>query len=402
MFSLADRMNTIQPSPTLVLNAKAGELRAQGVDIINLSTGEPDFDTPKWIQDAAIKAMQSGVTKYTPGDGLPTLKAAIQKKLVRDYDLDYDLNMITVGAGGKQIIFNAFMASVNPGDEVIIPAPYWVSYPEIVSFCGGVPILVPCLPEDNFKLTAEQLRYHITDRTRWLILNSPNNPTGVVYSRDELRALSAVLMEFNHVNILSDDIYENLVYDDKKFVSIVRVEPRLKFRTLVVNGVSKSYAMTGWRLGFAAGPVDLIKAITLLQSQSTSNACSISQAAAVEAFIGPQDFLNEWRHSFVERRDASFKAINAIPGLTCAMPKGAFYHYIDCHNILGAQTPDGVRLKSDKDFCLYLLEYAKVMVVSGDAFGLSPYFRISYATSMDNLMLGCERIANAIADLIID
>ncbi|MDP5370258.1 MAG: pyridoxal phosphate-dependent aminotransferase, partial [Pseudomonadota bacterium] len=316
MFKLADRMNTIQPSPTLVLNAKAGELRAQGIDIVNLSTGEPDFDTPKWIQDAAIKAMQNGVTKYTPGDGLPALKAAIQKKLLRDYDLDYDLNMITVGAGGKQVIFNALMASVNPGDEVIIPAPYWVSYPEIVNFCGGIPILVTCPPEDNFKLTAEQLRYHITDRTRWLILNSPNNPTGVVYTREELRALSAVLMEFNHVNILSDDIYENLIYDDKKFVSIVRVEPRLKFRTLVVNGVSKSYAMTGWRLGFAAGPADLIKAITLLQSQSTSNACSISQAAAVEAFIGPQDFLDDWRHSFVERRDASLKAINEVAGLT--------------------------------------------------------------------------------------
>lgn len=402
MFNLADRMNTIQPSPTLVLNAKAGELRAQGIDIINLSTGEPDFDTPKWIQDAAIKAMQNGVTKYTPGDGLPSLKGAIQKKLLRDYDLDYDLNMITVGAGGKQVIFNALMASVNPGDEVIIPAPYWVSYPEIVSFCGGIPILVPCLPEDNFKLTAEQLRYHITDRTRWLILNSPNNPTGVVYSREELRALSEVLMKFNHVNILSDDIYENLIYDDEKFVSIVRVEPRLKFRTLVVNGASKSYAMTGWRIGFAAGPLDLIKAITLLQSQSTSNACSISQAAAVEAFIGPQDFLDTWRHSFVERRDASFNAINAIPGLTCAMPKGAFYHYVDCHAILGAKTPDGVRLKSDKDFCLYLLEHAQVMVVSGDSFGLSPYFRISYATSMNNLMLGCERIAKAISDLTIE
>ena len=402
MFELADRMNTIQSSPTLVLNAKAGELRAQGIDVINLSTGEPDFDTPKWIQEAAIKAMRKGVTKYTPGDGLPELKNAIQKKLLRDYDLDYDLNMITVGAGGKQIIFNALMASVNPGDEVIIPAPYWVSYPEIVSFCGGIPILVSCPPEDNFKLTAEQLRYHITDRTRWLILNSPNNPTGVVYSREEIRALSDILMEFNHVNILSDDIYENLVYDDKKFVSIVRVEPRLKFRTLVVNGVSKSYAMTGWRLGFAAGPVDLIKAITLLQSQSTSNACSISQVAAAEAFNGPQDFLNDWRYSFVQRRDASFEAINAIPGLTCSMPKGAFYHYINCNDILGAKTPDGVRLKTDKDFCLYLLGHAKVMVVSGDSFGLSPYFRISYATSMDNLMLGCERIAKAIADLIID
>lgn len=402
MFVLAERMNKIQPSPTLVLNAKAGELRAEGVDIINLSTGEPDFDTPKWIQEAAIKAMQTGVTKYTPGDGLPALKAAIQQKLLRDYDLDYDLNMITVGSGGKQVIFNALMASLNPGDEVIIPAPYWVSYPEIVSFCDGTPILVPCLPEDNFKLTAEHLRYHITDRTRWLILNSPNNPTGVVYSRDELRALAEVLMEFNHVNILSDDIYENLIYDDKKFTSIVRIEPRLKFRTLVVNGVSKSYAMTGWRLGFAAGPVDLIKAITLLQSQSTSNACSISQAAAVEAFIGPQDFLNEWRHSFSERRDASFNAINAIPGLSCLMPKGAFYHYINCHDVLGLKTPDGIRIKTDKDLCLYLLEHAKVMVVSGDSFGLSPYFRISYATSMDNLMRGCERIAKAISALISD
>jgi aspartate aminotransferase len=399
MFDLADRMNTIKSSPTLVLNAMAAELRAQGVDVINLSAGEPDFETPKWIQEAAVHAMQQGLTKYTPADGLPVLKTAIQQKLNRDYDLDYDLKMISVGAGGKQIIFNALMASVNPNDEVIIPAPYWVSYPEIVSFCGGVPVLVPCSAENDFKLTAEQLRYHITDRTRWLILNSPNNPTGAFYSRDELRALADVLMEFNHVNILSDDIYEKLIYDDAHFVSIVRVEPRLKFRTLIVNGVSKSYAMTGWRLGFGAGPVDLIRAINLLQSQSTSNACSISQAAAVEAFVGPQDFLNEWRASFDERRQAVFKAINAISGLSCVMPQGAFYHYVNCEEILGLKTPEGKRLNTDKDVSLYLLEHAKVMVVDGDSFGLSPYFRISYAMSMGNLIEGCKRIAEAISDL---
>ena len=402
MFDLADRMNTIQPSPTLVLNAKATELRAQGVDIINLSAGEPDFATPQWIQDAAIQAMQQGLTKYTPADGLPVLKEAIKRKLLRDYDLDYDLKMITVGAGGKQIIFNALMASVNPGDEVIIPAPYWVSYPEIVSFAGGIPVFVECLPENDFKLTADQLRSHITSRTRWLILNSPNNPTGAVYSRNDLRALSDVLMEFNHVNILSDDIYEHLTYDGETFASIVRVEPRLKFRTLIVNGVSKSYAMTGWRLGFGAGPVDLIRGINLLQSQSTSNACSISQGAAAAAFDGPQDFLNDWRRSFVERRDAAYKVISAIPGLTCVMPKGAFYHYVNCEKLLGAKTPDGTRLRFDKDICLYLLQHAKVMVVGGDAFGLSPYFRISYATSMENLMEGCRRIAEAVLALDSD
>jgi aspartate aminotransferase len=294
------------------------------------------------------------------------------------------------------------MASINPGDEVIIPTPYWVSYPEIVRFCGGDPIFVPCLPENNFKLTAEDLRYHITDRTRWLILNSPNNPTGATYTRDELKSLATVLVEFNKVNILSDDIYENLVYDNQKFVSIVRVEPRLKFRTLIVNGASKSYAMTGWRLGFGAGPTSLINAISLLQSQSTSNACSISQAAAVAAFTGPQEFLNDWSDSFCVRRNASFKSINSIPGLSCVMPTGAFYHYVNCADIMYAKTPQGLRLKSDKDLCLYLLECAKVMVVSGDSFGLSPYFRISYATSMKTLMEGCARIAKAIAALEID
>ncbi|MDP3371498.1 MAG: pyridoxal phosphate-dependent aminotransferase [Candidatus Paracaedibacteraceae bacterium] len=399
MFDLADRMKTIQPSPTLLLNTKATQLRAQGVDIINFSTGEPDFATPQWIQEAAIQAMQQGLTKYTPTDGLPILKEAIQKKMRRDYDLDYDLDTITVGTGAKQIIFNAFLASINPGDEVIIPAPYWVSYPEIVNFCGGISITVHCSMNNNFKITPNQLRENITKRTRWVILNSPNNPTGAVYSKEELFALSEVLMEESHVNILSDDIYELLTYDETHFSSIVKIEPRLKFRTLIVNGVSKSYAMTGWRLGFGAGPADLIKAINMLQSQSTSNPCSITQGAAAAAFIGPQNFLFDWLRIYEERRDVSFKIFSKTPGLNCLLPTGAFYHYINCEGIIGKKTPDGDILRTDKDISFYLLEKAKVAVVSGNSFGLSPYFRMSYTCSIDVLKEGCQRIYDAITAL---
>ncbi len=400
MFKLSNRMNAIQPSPTLALNAKAAQLRADGVDIVNFSLGEPNFNTPLWIQEAAIQAMQQGLTKYTPTDGIPLLKQAIQKKLSRDYKLDYELDLITVGAGTKQLIFNAFMASLNPGDEVIIPAPYWVSYPELVRFFGGVPVIVSGSPENEFKLTADQLKAHITPKTRWVIINSPNNPTGAVYSQGELRQIADVLMEHFHVHVLSDDIYEHLTYDDVKFSSIVKVEPRLKFRTLICNGVSKAYAMTGWRLGFAAGAFDLIQALNLLQSQSTSNPCSISQAAAASALNGPHSFLIDWRQSFDERRTATHNVIGAIPGLSCEMPKGAFYLYVNCERLLGLLTPNGEVLRSDHDVCTYLLEEAKVMVIGGSAFGLSPYFRISYATSMENLMEGCQRIEKAVRRLV--
>lgn len=399
MFALANRMNTIQASPTLVLNSKAAQLRAQGIDVINFSTGEPDFETPKWIQEAAIQAMQQGLTKYTPTDGIPILKEAVQKKMRRDYILDYDLDELTIGAGAKQLIFNAFLASIDPGDEVIIPAPYWVSYPDIVNFCGGVSIIVSCHLENNFKITPNQLRDSITKRTKWIILNSPNNPTGSVYSKEELLALSKVLMEESHVNILSDDIYELLTYDDACFSSIVCVEPRLRFRTLIINGVSKSYAMTGWRLGFAAGPSSLIKAMNMLHSQSTSNVCSVTQGAATAAFNGPQNFIIDWMRIYEEHRNVSHQMINNIPGLHCLLPKGAFYHYINCEEILGKTTPDGKYLRSDKDVGLYFLEKAQVVVVSGDSFGLSPYFRISYTGKIENIKEGCKRIADAVAQL---
>ncbi len=402
MFDLSARMKNIQPSVTFGLNAKANELRSQGIDVINLAIGEPDFDTPEWIQDAAINAIKGGITRYTPSDGFPDLKKAIQTKMTRDYKLDYDLDMITAGAGSKQILFNALLASINPGDEVIIPAPYWGSYPEIVRFCEGVPVIVPCSPQNDFKITANQLDGYITDRTRWIILNSPNNPTGAYYSGENLKKLSSVLMEYNKVNILTDDIYENLIYDDEKFINILQVEPRLKFRTLIINGVSKSYAMTGWRLGFGVGPKNLIQGIKLLSSQSTSNACSISQAAAIAALTGPQDFLEDWKKSYQERRDASFELINSIPHLSCIMPKGAFFHYVNCAKLIYSKTQNGNYLKTEDDIVSYLLTKAKVMVVGGASFGLSPFFRISYASSMDNVKTGCKRISKAISNLIVN
>lgn len=396
---LATRLGRIQPSPTLALNARASSLKAQGIDVINLAAGEPDFETPVWVQQAASQSMEQGMTKYTAVDGIPALKKAIQQKFLRDNKLEYDLDQIVVSTGGKQVLFNALMATINDGDEVIIPAPYWVSYPDMVNLFGGVSMPIACKEENGFKLTPDELSAAITPRTKWLILNSPSNPTGAMYTSTELRALAEVLIENHHVYILSDDIYEHLVYDNNTFTSIVQLEPRLKLRTLIVNGVSKSYSMTGWRIGYGAGPKELIKAMTMVQSQSTSNACSIAQGAAVMALNGPQGFLTEWRESFVERRNKTAEALNKIDGLNCRIPEGAFYLYVNCASVLGKVTPGGQVLETDNQFCEYLLESTRVTAVSGDAFGLSPYFRISYATSMENLMEACKRIKEAVSHL---
>ncbi|RZI46945.1 pyridoxal phosphate-dependent aminotransferase [Candidatus Finniella inopinata] len=399
MFSLADRLRSIQPSPTLALNARAAALKAEGIDVINLAAGEPDFETPGWIQESAIQAMKQGLTKYTAVDGIQPLKKAIQEKFRRDNDLEYTLDEITVANGGKQILFNAMMASLNTGDEVIIPAPYWVSYPDVVRMFGGVDVIVPCTEETGFKLTPEALRQAITKRTKWVILNSPSNPTGSVYSKEELKSLADVLSHYPNIYILSDDIYEHLIYGDVVFYNIVQVEPHLKNQTLILNGVSKSYSMTGWRIGYGVGPQTLIRAMNLIQSQSTSNACSIAQGGAVMAVNGPQEFLNDWRQIFAERRDKTLQALNQVPGLNCLRPDGAFYLYVNCQGVLGRQTPSGKILETDNQFCAYLLDAAKVTAVSGDAFGLSPYFRISYATSLELLQEACRRIQEAVLQL---
>lgn len=399
MFRLADRLSSIQPSPTLSLNARAAALKAQGGNVINLAAGEPDFDTPTWIKEAAAQAMQQGLTKYTAVDGIQPLKKAIQQKLHRDNGLSYELDELTVANGGKQILFNALMASLNPGDEVIIPAPYWVSYPDIVRMFDAVDRIIPCAEQNGFKLTAQQLEEAITSKTKWVILNSPSNPTGAVYSEKELKDLAAVLCKHPDIYILSDDIYEHLVYDNLKFYNIIQVEPSLKDRTLILNGVSKSYSMTGWRIGYGAGSKTLIKAMNLIQSQSTSNACSIAQAAAVKAIDGPQDFLKDWRQTFEERRDKTLALLNHVPGLSCLTPQGAFYLYVNCQGVLGKVTPAGQKIETDNQFCNYLLEAAQVTAVSGDAFGLSPYFRISYATSLELLQEASQRIAKAVSDL---
>ena len=399
MISLAHRVNWIKPSPTLAMTAKAIALKAQGNDVISLSVGEPDYDTPQWIKDAAIQAMVDGQTKYTPVGGTTVLKQAIAQKLNRDNGLAYDVDQIVVGTGGKQVIFNGLMASVNPGDEVIIPAPYWVSYPDIVSLFEGIPVFIDCPIENEFKLQPSQLAASITPKTKWLILNSPSNPTGCVYSKDELLALAEVLQANPHVNILTDDIYEYLLYNDSTFSNILNVAPDLYDRTLLVNGVSKAYSMTGWRIGYGAGPKHLIKAMTDLQSQSTSNPSSISQAAAVAAIIGPHDFLKEWRKSFSKRRDFVLNTLANVPELQLIKPLGAFYLYICCKGVIGKITTSGKTIQTDNDFCTYLLEDHGVAAVSGDGFGLSPYFRISYATSQTNLEKACDRIKSAITVL---
>ncbi len=400
MTFLAHRLQNVKPSPTLAMNAKAAAMKAEGRNILSLSAGEPDFDTPEFIKEAAREAMVQGLTKYTAVDGLPALKKAIQKKFLRDNNLSYELSEIMVGNGGKQIIFNALMATINPGDQVIIPAPYWVSYPDMVALFGGCPQFVDCGIDQNFKITPSQLEKAITPHTKWLILNSPSNPTGEVYTRKEITELAHVLRRHPHVHIMSDDIYEYLVYGEAHFISILEVAPDLKDRTLIVNGVSKSYSMTGWRIGYGAGPQNLIKAMTMLQSQSTSNACSISQAAAIQAIEGDQSFINEWRASFERRRDLVVKGFSEIPGLTCMSPGGAFYLYINCEGLIGKKTPNEMVLMTDDQISEYLLEYAEVAVVSGSGFGLSPYFRISYATADEILQEACRRIDEAVKKLV--
>lgn len=399
MSLIAERLSRIKPSPTIAVTQKARELKAAGRDVIGLGAGEPDFDTPDNIKEAAIKAIRDGDTKYTAVDGTPALKEAIADKFKRENGLDYTAAEITVGTGGKQVLYNAFQATLNAGDEVIVPAPFWVSYPDMVLLAEGEPVAVPCSQNNSFKLRPEDLEEAITKKTRWLILNSPSNPTGAAYSRKEMEALAEVLKKHENVWVLTDDIYEHLVYDGFEFTTMAQVAPELKDRTLTMNGVSKAYCMTGWRIGFAAGPQELIKAMAKVQSQSTSNPSSVSQAAAVEALTGPQDFIAEHNEVFKQRRDLVVDALNKIEGLSCPRPEGAFYVYPSCAGCIGKATPDGKKINSDGDFVTYLLEAEGVAAVQGEAFGLSPHFRISYATSTEALEEACTRIARACEDL---
>ena len=395
MSLLAERLSRIKPSPTIAVTTKARELKAAGRDVIGLGAGEPDFDTPENVKRAAVAAIDRGDTKYTAVDGTPELKQAIVEKFKRDNDLSYAPEQITVGTGGKQVLYNALMATLDPGDEVIIPAPFWVSYPDMVLLAEGEPVVVPCSQNAGFKLQADDLEQAITKKTKWLILNSPSNPTGAAYTADELKALAEVLLRHPQVYVMTDDMYEKLTYDSFEFATLAQVEPRLLDRTLTVNGVSKAYAMTGWRIGFAGGPVDLIKAMAKIQSQSTSNPSSVSQAAAVEALNGTQDFIPDNNAVFRQRRDLVVDALNTCPGLSCSRPEGAFYVYPSCAGAIGKTTPEGKKIESDEDFVTYLLEGEGIAVVQGAAFGLSPYFRISYATSTEALEEACKRIKRA-------
>ncbi len=392
MSLLSATLDRVKPSPTIAVTTMAAELRAAGKDVIGLGAGEPDFDTPQNIKDAAKAAIDAGKTKYTAPDGIPELKQAICDKFRRENGLEYTPAQVSVGTGGKQILYNALMATLNPGDEVIIPAPYWVSYPDMVLLAGGEPVVVEAGLETGFKMTAEQLEAAITPKTKWLIFNSPSNPTGAGYSRDELKALTDVLMRHPHVWVMSDDMYEHLVFGDFKFCTPAEVEPGLYDRTLTCNGVSKAYAMTGWRIGYAAGPQPLIAAMRKIQSQSTSNPCSISQWAALEALTGPQDFLAENAKLFQRRRDLVVDALNAAPGITCPVPDGAFYVYPSIAGCLGKTTAAGTLIDNDETFAKALLEETGVAVVFGAAFGLSPNFRVSYATSDEALTRACQRI----------
>ncbi|GGD39740.1 pyridoxal phosphate-dependent aminotransferase [Aureimonas glaciei] len=399
MAFLADVLDRVKPSATIAVSQKARELKAQGMDVIGLGAGEPDFDTPDNIKAAAIDAINRGETKYTPVSGIPELREAIAKKFKRENNLDYTPAQTIVGTGGKQILFNAFMATLNPGDEVIIPAPYWVSYPEMVAICGGTPVFVTAGIETNFKLTPEALETAITPKTKWFLFNSPSNPSGAAYSRDELKALTDVLMRHEHVWVLTDDMYEHLVYGDFVFTTPAEVEPGLYDRTLTMNGVSKAYAMTGWRIGYAAGPLPLIKAMDMIQGQQTSGACSIAQWAAVEALNGTQDFIPENRRIFEARRDLVVSMLNQATGLECPSPEGAFYVYPSCKALIGKKTPAGKVIETDVDFVTALLEAEGVAVVQGSAFGLGPNFRISYATSEKLLEDACSRIQRFCASL---
>ncbi len=399
MSIVANRLSKIKPSPTLAVTKKALELKAAGKDIISLGAGEPDFPTPDWIIAGAEEAMKRGDTKYTAVDGTPALKDAIIAKFKRDNNLTYARDQVIASTGGKQVLYNALMASLNPGDEVVFAAPYWVSYVDMVILAEGTPVIVECKIEDNFKMKPEQLEKAITPKTKWVLLNSPSNPSGAAYSREELKALTDVLVKHPHVWVMTDDIYEHLVYDGFKFHTPAEIEPALYDRTLTVNGVSKAYSMTGWRIGFAAGPSALIKAMGAIQGHSTSNPSSISQAAAVAALNGDHTFLKGWCDTYKARRDMVVDMLNQCEGLKCPKPEGAFYVYPSCAGVIGKTTPQGKTISNDEDFVTYLLEEHGVAAVHGAAFGLSPYFRISYATSTEALKDACTRIQKACAEL---
>ena len=392
MSIISNNLKRIKPSPTIAVTQKAKELKASGKDIIGLGAGEPDFDTPDNIKEAAIKAIKDGDTKYTAVDGTPTLKNAIIKKFKRENNLDYKLDQITVGTGGKQVIYNAIMATLNNGDEVVIPAPYWVSYPDIVLLAGGTPVILECNEKQEFKIRPSDLEKSITKKTKWIILNSPSNPTGACYAEKDIKEIGKILEKHPHVFILSDDIYEHVTYENFKFFTIAQIDS-LKDRVLTMNGVSKAYSMTGWRIGYAAGPKDIIKAIAKIQSQSTTNPSSISQAAAVEALNGTQSFIQERSKSFQERRDFVVKELNAIDGINCLKPDGAFYVFPSCKKLIGKKDSKGREIKNDTDFVQSLLENNGIAVVQGSAFGLEGFFRISYATSMKNLKKALEKIS---------
>ena len=395
MSIIAQRLSRIKPSPTNVLTGKVAELKREGRDIIGLGAGEPDFDTPDNVKAAAKAAIDAGETKYTPIPGTLALREAICTKFKRDNNLDYTPDQVIVSCGGKQVIYNAFMATLDPGDEVIVPAPYWVSYPDMVLLAEGTPVFVDGVEDNGFKITPEDLEAAITPKTKWVLLNSPSNPTGAAYTRDELKALCDVLMRHEHVWVMTDDMYEHVVYDDFEFSTPAEIEPGLFDRTITLNGHSKVYAMTGWRVGYGAGPVELIKAMTVVQSQSSTHTSSISQAAAVEALNGTQDFIAPHNEMFKKRRDLVVSMLNQADGITCRTPEGAFYVYPSCAGAIGKTTPDGTKIENDSDFCTYLLESEGVAVVPGVAFGLEPYFRISYATSDELLKDACQRIQRA-------
>lgn len=399
MSVLAARLGRIKPSPTMAVTAKAQDMQRAGMDVIGLGAGEPDFDTPQFIKDAAVRAMAAGKTKYAPPAGLFELREAACRKFKRENNLDYTPDEISIGVGGKQIIFNAMMATLDPGDEVVVPAPYWVSYTDIAVLAEGVPVTVDASEKTDFKITADQLEEAITPRTKWFVLNSPSNPTGAAYSGDELKALAKVLMRHPQVMVFADDIYEHIIYDDFKFHSIAAIEPGLKSRTLTMNGVSKAYCMTGWRVGFAGGPKELIKGINIMQSQNCSSTSTISQWAAVAALDGDKSFIPKNVAVFKERRDLVVSMLNQAKGIKCATPPGAFYVYPSCAGCIGKTTPDGKVIETDEDFVTYLLDAEGVAVVQGAAFGLSPYFRISYAAATETLEDACSRIQRACAAL---
>ena len=399
MPSLSSRMGRFKPSPMIGVVARINELKAQGRDIISLNAGEPDFDTPDTVKDAAVAAMRRGETKYTAVDGTPALKQAIIEKFRRENGLDYAPGQVMASAGAKQVIFNAFMATLEEGDAVILPAPYWMSYPGKIMLGDGVPVPVPCGEEHGLKLQPDDLARAITPKTKWVVLNSPNNPSGATYTADELKALAAVLLDHDHVWIMCDDIYEHILYDGRTFATMAQAEPRLFDRTLTVNGVSKAYAMTGWRLGYGGGPEELIKAMVKVQSQCTTNANSVSQAATIEALNGPQDSVRERTAAFQERRDLVVSMLNQAKGLRCRSPEGSFYAYPNCAGVIGRKTPAGDAIGDDRDFAGYLLEGEGVAAMAGTLFGLSPYIRVSFAASMDELEEACKRIQRACAAL---